>query len=174
MTWKNSAQILAINHAGEWGAIHFYTAQLWMSERLFPQAVNDISEFLDNEYKHIVAFDRLITQRSSQYCRELWLWQYGGVFLGVMTALLGAKSAMAATHEFEKCVIQHLDSQLCYLKDYDIELHHVVTTIYADEQRHGAVASPYLQEMGWLYAPVRWGVRIITETLMFMSKKRYE
>lgn len=173
MTWQNSPQILAINHAGEWGAIHFYRAQLQVARHLFPVAVPHLQQFLANEYQHLAIFDTLIAQRGSGYCRELWLWRYGGAMLGILTAMLGAKAAMAATLEFEKCVIQHLNAQLNYLQHHDHALHTAVTRIYQDELQHGAIAAPYLHKRAWLYAPVRWGVRVITEALMAISQRRY-
>ena len=46
------ARILKVNHAGEYGAIRIYRAQLWMAQRLYPDVVAFLEETLSHEVHH--------------------------------------------------------------------------------------------------------------------------
>lgn len=45
-------RILKVNHAGEYGAIRIYRAQLWLARRLYPDMVAFLEETLSHEIAH--------------------------------------------------------------------------------------------------------------------------
>ena len=170
MKWMTSEKLLAINHAGEWGAIHFYTAQSTVSTFRFPNEKTAIESILGHEKVHFKLFDDLLIKRKTRRCHALWFWKIGGYLLGFMTALLGIKAAMVATEVFEDVVISHFDQQLEWLKTNDNELHDLVSYVYQDELSHGVIACPYAEAAGIIYTPLRFIVRILTETMMLLAK----
>jgi ubiquinone biosynthesis monooxygenase Coq7 len=52
----------------------------------------------------------------------LALWAVGGWALGLMTALLGTKSIWVCTAAIEKTVHAHLEHQLAFLQQSDLEV----------------------------------------------------
>jgi 3-demethoxyubiquinol 3-hydroxylase len=50
------ARIVKVNHAGEYGAIRIYTAQIAVAARLCPDAVPALSRMLAREREHCAAF----------------------------------------------------------------------------------------------------------------------
>ena len=114
-------QILRVNHAGEYGAIRIYEAQIALRGR--DQA---LSAFLRNtvahEREHCRRFRALMPSRGTQPCGALPLWGLGGVALGAVTALLGPNAVLICTEAVERTVHRLLEEQLAWLGERDIEL----------------------------------------------------
>src|SRR3981189_843377 len=50
------ARIVRVNHAGEYGAIRIYSAQIGVSARRYPDVVPALTDMLQHEKKHCAAF----------------------------------------------------------------------------------------------------------------------
>ena len=50
------ARIVRVNHAGEFGAIRIYGAQIAVARRLYPDCVPMLSEMLGHEIEHCALF----------------------------------------------------------------------------------------------------------------------
>ena len=91
------ARIVRVNHAGEYGAIRIYTAQIGVSAKRYPDVVPALADMLQHEKKHCAAFFAAMPQRQSRPCRIMSLWSWGGWLLGFATALMGRQAIWVCT-----------------------------------------------------------------------------
>jgi ubiquinone biosynthesis monooxygenase Coq7 len=130
------ARILKVNHAGEYGAIRIYRAQLWLARRLYPDIVSFLEETLSHELQHCVLFHNAMQPRNAAPCCAMALWGRGGFVLGLVTALLGRRGVWICTAAVEATVHRHMDEQLHFLLGKDPELHALISAIQAQELTH--------------------------------------
>ena len=130
------SRILKVNHAGEYGAIRIYRAQLWVARRLYPDVAAFLEETLAHEIRHCVMFREAMAQRSARPCRVMSLWGNGGLVLGFITSLLGRQGIWICTAAVESTVHKHLDDQLHFLRGRDEGLRSLILSIQAEEAAH--------------------------------------
>lgn len=136
-------KILKVNHAGEFGAINIYKAQLFMCNIFMKQHVPMLKEFLEDEQRHRDLFWIEIQRRNGIKCKSYWLCGVGGYFMGFISSLLGTKGIMACTWAVESVVINHLQNQLIYLSSKsDIDAYNTVKSILEDEINHRDTVFP--------------------------------
>lgn len=129
-------RILKVNHAGEFGAIRIYGAQIWMASRLFPDIVPALREMRDDEIKHCRLFYDAMPDRQAKPCRVMAFWSLGGYVLGFLTALGGRNMVWTCTEAVESTVHRHLEEQLAFLETRDRELHDLIASIQEEELAH--------------------------------------
>lgn len=129
-------RILKVNHAGEYGAIRIYRAQLWIARRRYPDLVAFLTETLGHEIEHCSRFREAMPQRAARPCRIMALWGNGGLVLGFLTGLLGRRGIWVCTAAVEAAVHRHLDDQLYFLKDRDSDLYDLIKSIQIEELAH--------------------------------------
>jgi 3-demethoxyubiquinol 3-hydroxylase len=66
----------------------------------------------------------------------MWLWSWGGWWLGFLTALLGRNAIWVCTEAVEATVHRHLDHQLKYLAGRDPDLAAIIDDIRGEELEH--------------------------------------
>lgn len=130
------ARILKVNHAGEYGAIRIYRAQLWFASRWYPDVVAFLEETLGHEINHCSMFRGAMRERNARPCRIMALWGNGGLVLGCLTALLGRQSIWICTAAVEATVHRHLEDQLFYVRHRDPALHSLILSIQDEELLH--------------------------------------
>ena len=130
------SRILKVNHAGEYGAIRIYRAQIWIARRRYPDVVAFLEETLGHEINHCALFLGAMPERHARPCRIMSLWGNGGLILGFLTALLGRQSIWICTAAVEAAVHRHLEDQLLFLRNRDSNLHALIATIQSDELMH--------------------------------------
>jgi ubiquinone biosynthesis monooxygenase Coq7 len=130
------ARILKVNHAGEYGAIRIYRAQIYVARRRYPDVVPFLEETLGHEIRHCTLFRNAMPQRNARPCRIMSLWGNGGLVLGFLTALLGRRGIWICTAAVEATVHRHMQDQLHYLRDRDPELHSLIVAIQHEELMH--------------------------------------
>jgi ubiquinone biosynthesis monooxygenase Coq7 len=130
------ARILKVNHAGEYGAIRIYRAQIWMARRTCPDVVDFLQETLAHEISHCSLFLAAMPERAARPCRIMALWGNGGLLLGFVTALLGRQGIWICTAAVEAAVHRHLEDQLLFLQNRDPNLHSIVRSIQGEELLH--------------------------------------
>jgi ubiquinone biosynthesis monooxygenase Coq7 len=113
------ARIVRVNHAGEYGAIRIYSAQIAISTRLYPAIAPALAEMLEHENRHCRLFFDAMPARRSRPCRIMSLWSWGGALVGLITALMGRQAIWICTAAVEAAVRRHLDDQLHFLKGRD-------------------------------------------------------
>ncbi|SCB56218.1 Ubiquinone biosynthesis protein COQ7 [Rhizobium aethiopicum] len=105
-------RILKVNHAGEFGAIRIYGAQILMARRLFPDIVPALEEMREDEISHCRLFREAMPARSARPCRVMAFWSLGGFVLGMLTALGGRDMIWICAEAVESTVHRHLEDQL--------------------------------------------------------------
>jgi len=129
-------RVLKVNHAGEFGAIRIYGAQIWMARRLFPDIVSALHEMREDEIDHCRLFREAMPSRNAKPCRVMAFWSLGGYLLGFLTALGGRNMVWICTEAVESTVHRHLEEQLAFLQTRDPELHQLIASIQEQELAH--------------------------------------
>jgi 3-demethoxyubiquinol 3-hydroxylase len=142
-----------VNHAGEYGAIRIYRAQIWVAKRLYPDIAPFLAETLSHENNHCAIFRAAMPQRDARPCRIMALWGNGGLVLGLLTALLGRQGIWICTAAVEAAVHRHLQDQLLFVRDRDPELHGLILAIQKEELMHLHYAEERLPE-GKVLSPI--------------------
>ncbi|ESX54209.1 demethoxyubiquinone hydroxylase family protein [Mesorhizobium sp. M0924] len=163
------ARIVRVNHAGEFGAIRIYSAQILVARRLWPDCVPSLSEMLGHERTHWAAFRAAMPARRSRPCRVMQFWSWGGWVLGFVTALLGPQGIWACTAAVEAAVHRHLDDQLFFLANRDHDLHGIILAIREEELAHLHHAEEQLKSSGPALNFLRSLISIATDVLIWLS-----
>jgi ubiquinone biosynthesis monooxygenase Coq7 len=163
------ARIVRVNHAGEYGAIRIYTAQIGVSVRRYPDVVPALADMLQHEKKHCAAFFAAMPQRQSRPCRIMSLWSWGGWLLGFATALMGRQAIWVCTAAVEAAVHRHLDDQLAFLSDRDAELHGIIVGIREEELSHLHHAESQITAFGPGGRLLRRLISDLTDALIWLS-----
>ncbi|ESX75691.1 MULTISPECIES: demethoxyubiquinone hydroxylase family protein [unclassified Mesorhizobium] len=163
------ARIVRVNHAGEFGAIRIYSAQILVARRFWPDCVPSLSEMLGHERTDCAAFRAAMPARRSRPCRVMQFWSWGGWVLGFVTALLGPQGIWACTAAVEAAVHRHLDDQLFFLANRDHDLHGIILAIREEELAHLHHAEEQLKSSGPALNFLRSLISIATDVLIWLS-----
>jgi ubiquinone biosynthesis monooxygenase Coq7 len=166
---RATARIVKVNHAGEFGAIRIYTAQIAVAARFCPDVVPALSRMLAHEREHCAAFQAAMPARDTRPCRIMKLWSCGGWLLGFLMALLGRQGIWACTAAVEAAVHRHLDDQLRFLAERDRQLHRIIASIREEELSYLRHAENNLRSPGPLLKSLRLTISRITDALIFLS-----
>jgi 3-demethoxyubiquinol 3-hydroxylase len=131
-----TANILRVNHAGEYGAIRIYQGQLWVAKWRAADLVPTLREILDHEKRHRTLFSSLMKAHSITPCRTLAIWGVGGFSLGLVTGLLGRQAILTCTAAVERIVHRHLDDQLRWLGESEPDITEAIAAVQAEELGH--------------------------------------
>ncbi len=132
------AQMIRVDHAGEYGATRIYEGQRAVFSRL-PGAKRITAQLAHQEADetvHKAAFDELIQQRGIRPTLLAPLWGAAGFGLGVITALMGEKAAHACTAAVEEVIEDHYREQIEELGDHEPDLKAMITKFRAEEIEH--------------------------------------
>jgi ubiquinone biosynthesis monooxygenase Coq7 len=132
------AEMLRVDHAGEYGAVAIYRGQQAVFSRLPHKAetAEKIAEMEAGEQDHLKTFDELLAERKVRPTLLSPLWNVAGFGLGAATALMGEKAAMACTAAVEDVIEKHYAAQADELKDLEPELAETVAKFREDELGH--------------------------------------
>lgn len=163
------ARIVRVNHAGEYGAIRIYSAQIGVARRWLPDVVPALVEMLAHEKAHCAAFFEAMPERGSRPCRVMSLWSMGGWLLGFLTALAGRQSIWICTAAVEATVHRHLNDQLHFLAGRDAGLHAIILSIREEELSHLRHAEEHLGAPVPFQQGLRAAISAITDALIWLS-----
>jgi 3-demethoxyubiquinol 3-hydroxylase len=164
------ARILKVNHAGEYGAIRIYRAQLWLARRLYTDIVGFLEDTLDHEIQHCAMFRDAMRARNARPCRAMILWGNGGYALGFLTALIGRKGIWICTAAVEATVHRHLEEQLGFLLTRDPDLHRLISAIQEQELLHLRYAEQGIgKHSTWWGGALSAIIAATTEVLIWLS-----
>ncbi len=158
----DTAAMIRVDHAGEYGAARIYAGQLAvMGNRA---AISpEIARMAQQEEKHLEAFDRLIRERRVRPTLLMPLWHAAGFALGAASALAGPKAAMAVTAAVETEIDRHYQAQRDRLDGDDPELEAMIADFQEEELEHRDTALDHGAEQapGWplMSALIRLGCR---------------
>jgi 3-demethoxyubiquinol 3-hydroxylase len=135
----NSAAMVRVDHAGEYGAARIYAGQLAILGQQHRDSAT-IRHMAAQEERHLKAFDALITARRVRPTLLGPMWHVAGYALGAATALMGPKAAMACTAAVETVIDAHYAAQNTALGQSDPELSALIADFQVDEQEHRQTA----------------------------------
>ncbi len=162
---RRLAEMIRVDHAGEYGAVQIYRGQKAIFDRVAAKsrAAKIIAEMEAGEQEHLKTFDRLLAQRNVRPTLMAPIWRIAGFGLGAATALMGERAAHACTEAVEEVIEEHYGRQSSHLND-DAELKRIVDKFRADEIAHkdkavaeGARSAP---GYGALSAVIKLGCRV--------------
>ncbi|MCJ9674746.1 MULTISPECIES: demethoxyubiquinone hydroxylase family protein [unclassified Neorhizobium] len=162
-------RILKVNHAGEFGAIRIYGAQILVARQLFPDIVPALQEMREDEIEHCTLFHDAMPARSAKPCRVMSLWSLGGYVLGFLTALGGRTMVWICTEAVESTVHRHLEDQLAFLLTKDPSLHALIASIQEQELAHLRKAEDNQRRRGLRHALLMPIVGGLTESMIWLS-----
>jgi 3-demethoxyubiquinol 3-hydroxylase len=132
------AQMIRVDHAGEYGATRIYEGQRAVFSRLAgaKKITAQLAHQEADEAVHKAAFDKLIQERGIRPTLLAPLWGAAGFGLGVVTALMGEKAAHACTAAVEEVIEDHYREQIEELGDQEPELKAMISTFRDEEIAH--------------------------------------
>jgi len=136
------AEILRVDHAGEYGAVAIYKGQqaVFARNAKTRKIAKQLKHMEEEEQKHLDAFDDLLNQHNVRPTAMTPIWNVAGYGLGVATALMGEKAAHACTEAVETVIEQHYGDQVTELKDSEPELSAIFAQFREDELSHRDLA----------------------------------
>lgn len=132
------ASMLRVNLAGEFGAQRIYEGQLAVLKNS-PSAPL-LKHMKAQEEEHLSAFENWVVENRVRPTLLYPLWSVAGYALGLGTALMGEKAAMACTAAVEEVIDEHYQNQLLALGNTNPDLSHLILTCQAEEREHRNIA----------------------------------
>ena len=135
---RRRAEILRVDHAGEYAAVHLYRAQKAVFEgRSGKDAVAaDMGEMQAQEAVHLARFEAQLNAERVRPTLLTPVWRLAALGLGAGTALLGEKAAHACTEAVESVIEEHYADQISELSDRDPALAAELTHFRDEELAH--------------------------------------
>ena len=131
----DTASMLRVDQAGEYGATRIYAGQLAVLRRNAPES-KLIARMAAQEERHLKRFNALMAERRVRPTALQPLWNVAGFALGAATALMSEKAALACTDAVETEIDKHYSEQLKQLGTDDPELAADIADFQADELEH--------------------------------------
>lgn len=135
----DTAAMLRVNQAGEYGATRIYAGQLAVL-RKDSAAAHAIAGMARQEERHLERFNELMASRGVRPTVLQPFWDVAGFALGAATALMSEKAAMACTDAVETEIDRHYAEQLDQLGDQDPAFAADIAQFRAEELEHQATA----------------------------------
>ena len=159
---SDSASMLRVNQAGEYGATRIYAGQLAVLGNRHP-AARIVARMAAQEKRHLDHFDAMMAERAVRPTLLQPLWSIAGHALGAATALMSPRAAMACTAAVETEIDRHYSDQIHALGSDDPQLADAIVDFQAEEIEHRdtAIAAGAENTAGYplLSAVIRAGCR---------------
>ena len=115
--------ILRVDHAGETAAAKIYDGQLAVLKNT--PVGPTIQHMKDQEQEHLNTFNHLLVENDTRPTALLPLWNIMGFGLGVASAIMGEKAAMACTiavesTQYENAAVQNSQSSFHFYRKVDV------------------------------------------------------
>ncbi len=141
MTKRNNhriAEMLRVDHAGEYGAVAIYRGQqaVFKNNNKTREIAEQLAEMEAEEQKHLDAFDEMLIEHEVRPTALAPIWNVAGYGLGVVTALMGEKAAHACTEAVESVIEQHYGAQVAEIQDTEPEMAATFAQFREDELAH--------------------------------------
>ena len=137
---QETDRMIRVNHAGEYGAVRIYEGQLCILGRTASAPM--LEHMAEQERHHLAVFNELVPKRRVRPTVLLPFWHAAGFALGVGTALMGEKAAMACTVAVEEIIDEHYSGQIIRLdaEGDDKDLRDTLETFRMEEVEHKETA----------------------------------
>ncbi len=130
-------RMIRVDHAGEYGAARIYAGQLAVLGRR--PVGDDIRAMAAQEQHHLETFSRMAVERRVRPTALTPVWHVAGYALGVATAMMGERAAMACTVAVEDVIEKHYARQSEQLGEDEAELRQVIDDFRDDEIKHKTI-----------------------------------
>ena len=169
-TSKNKIDsILRVDHAGETAAAKIYDGQLAVLKNT--PIGPTIQHMKDQEEEHLDTFNRLLVENDTRPTALLPLWNVMGYGLGVASALMGEKAAMACTIAVEEVIGEHYAKQADTLDKNHKELKSTLEKFRDDELDHLEIGVEHEGETAPGYEIMKTIVQFGCRTAIKISEK---
>ena len=126
--------ILRVDHAGETAAAKIYDGQLAILKHT--SVGPTIQHMKDQEQEHLDTFNKLLVENDTRPTALLPLWNVMGFGLGMASAIMGKKAAMACTIAVEEVIGEHYAKQADALNEDRPELKKTLMRFRDEELDH--------------------------------------
>lgn len=154
--------MIRVDQAGEYGATRIYCGQLAVLGS-HPSG-RQIARMQSQEERHLRTFDEMMVERGVRPTLLQPVWRVAGHALGVTTALMSPRAAMACTAAVETEIDRHYSQQLRALGPDERDLAATVSRFRDEELEHRdtALAAGAEETFGYplLSSLIRAGCRI--------------
>ena len=164
---ESLAQILRVNHAGEYGARRIYEGQLRVLKGTKHEG--QIREMWEQEKAHLNYFEKAIPEHRVRPTALLPLWHVAGYALGAVTAMMGARVAMACTVAVEEVIDNHYAEQ--EEQDLDPKLKQKIAELRADELHHRDIGLEQEAELAPAYDIITGAIKAGSRAAIWLSKR---
>lgn len=171
---KQLAEMLRVNHAGEYGARRIYQGQLAVLKRRKSQYVADIEHMKQQEEEHLSVFEQELRDRKIRPSILSPFWHVAGFALGAGAAILGDKAAFACTVAVEHEIDKHYQEQEAILAhEYPEEqnLADNIAKFRAQEMEHHDLAIEKDAEKTPMYGLLSGAIKCSTKLAIEIAKK---
>ncbi len=177
------AEIVRVDHAGEYGARYIYEGQIKAFKlKKDQESLKLVTDMKSHEDEHIEFFDQEIIKNKVRPTIMSPLWKIGGFGLGFVTAMLDKKAAMACTTAVEEVIDEHYQQQL---EDIEFDSNHCdnekkekitqlkekITKFRDDEIHHRDIGYANDADQYKYFSPLSAFIKIVTKTAIAVSKK---
>jgi 3-demethoxyubiquinol 3-hydroxylase len=139
MNESETAAMIRVNQAGEYGASRIYAGQLAvMGNRT--AAARSIRHMAAQEQRHLERFNAMMAERGVRPTLLHPVWHVAGYALGAASAIVGPEAAMACTVAIETEIDRHYGEQLQEIGESDPELSEAIADFQAEEVEHKETA----------------------------------
>ena len=163
-------EIIRVDHAGEYGATRIYDGQIAVFGKK-SKIGKTIQNMADQDQEHIETFQKLIINNRVRPTLMLPVWDIAGYSLGLATAFMGEKAAMACTVAVEKVIGEHYEEQLTLLKNDQKKLKKTIEKFKNDELEHHDIGIAHDAEKTPGYKILSKVIEIGCKTAIAVSKK---
>lgn len=172
MSKPDSARMIRVDQAGEFGATRIYAGQLAVLGRSGPHAA-EIAAMARQEEDHLARFNALMAERGVRPTALQPLWSVAGFALGAATALIGPEAAMACTAAVEEEIDRHYTRQLDTLDEAgsDPELREMIADFREDERAHRDAALEAGAERAPAYPLLHGAIRLGCRLAIRLSER---
>ena len=132
---------IRVDHAGERAAQQIYRGQLVVLGE--HEMGDEIRHMMEQEVEHLETFDSLINERKVRPSFLDPVWGAAGFALGLITAAMGPKAAMACTIAVEEVIGEHYQKQTENLGSDEASLKKTIERFRDEELEHRDIAVDY-------------------------------
>ena len=132
---------IRVDHAGERAAQQIYRGQLVVLGQ--HEMGDEIRHMMEQEVEHLETFDTLINERKVRPSFLDPVWGAAGFALGLVTAAMGPKAAMACTIAVEEVIGEHYQKQAENLGSDEASLKKTIERFRDEELEHRDIAVDY-------------------------------
>ncbi|MBB6124171.1 demethoxyubiquinone hydroxylase family protein [Sphingobium subterraneum] len=166
----DSASMLRVDQAGEYGAVRIYAGQLAVMGDRHPLS-RSIAAMAQQEERHRLHFDAMLKARGVRPTLLQPLWHVAGFALGAVTAAIGPEAAMACTAAIETEIDRHYAEQREELGNDDPELSAAIADFQAEEVEHRDTALAKGAENAPAYPLLAGAIRLGCRAAIALSKR---